>query len=58
MTEERQLHIATILATFFGAGRVKPAPGTVGSVVALPFAWVIAAFGNRFLLMLAGVVIW
>lgn len=33
--------IATLLATFFGAGRAPFAPGTVASAVALPFAWLI-----------------
>ncbi|HEY0104756.1 MAG TPA: phosphatidylglycerophosphatase A [Rhizomicrobium sp.] len=30
-----------LLATFFGVGRVRPAPGTVASAVALPFAWLV-----------------
>ncbi|MEI9886950.1 MAG: phosphatidylglycerophosphatase A [Rhizomicrobium sp.] len=33
--------IATLLATVFGAGRAPVAPGTVASVLALPFAWLI-----------------
>jgi phosphatidylglycerophosphatase A len=35
--------IATLLSTFFGVGRAPAAPGTVASVVALPFAWLILA---------------
>ena len=33
--------IATVLATFFGVGRMPFAPGTVASAVALPLAWLI-----------------
>lgn len=39
-------HPAALLATWFGAGRLPKAPGTWGSLAALPFAWTIhAAFG-------------
>jgi phosphatidylglycerophosphatase A len=57
MDEARQLRIATMLATVFGVGRVRTAPGTAGSIVALPFAWVIAALGGRFTLMLAAILV-
>lgn len=33
---------AAILATWFGSGLLKPAPGTWGTLAALPFAWSIA----------------
>lgn len=33
--------IATVLATFFGVGRMPFAPGTAASAVALPLAWLI-----------------
>lgn len=33
--------LATALATWFGVGFLKPAPGTWASLVALPFAWLI-----------------
>lgn len=33
--------IATVLSTWFGVGYIRPAPGTVASLVALPFAWLI-----------------
>lgn len=36
------LHPAALLATWFGAGLLPWAPGTWGSLAALPFAWVIA----------------
>ena len=31
--------IVVLLSTVFGIGRARPAPGTVASLVALPFAW-------------------
>jgi phosphatidylglycerophosphatase A len=37
---------AVILATWFGAGRLHPAPGTWGSIAALPVAWVLMFFGG------------
>ena len=33
--------IASFVATFFGVGRAPFAPGTVASLVSLPFAWLI-----------------
>ncbi|HEY8950867.1 MAG TPA: phosphatidylglycerophosphatase A [Rhizomicrobium sp.] len=57
MSEERQLRIATQIATVLGVGRSPTAPGTAGSVVALPFAWAIAGFGGRFVLMLAAILV-
>ncbi len=36
-------HPAVVLATWFGSGFLPGAPGTWGSLAALPFAWVIAA---------------
>ena len=38
------LHPASLLSTWFGAGLVKIAPGTWGSLAALPFAWVISYY--------------
>ena len=35
------LHPAMLLATWFGAGLLPKAPGTWGSLAALPFAWLI-----------------
>jgi len=32
---------ATVLATFFGVGYVRVAPGSAASFVALPFAWLL-----------------
>ena len=33
-----------MLATWFGAGRVRPAPGTIGTLAALPFGYAISYF--------------
>jgi phosphatidylglycerophosphatase A len=37
-------HAARVLATWFGIGRLPIAPGTWGSLAALPFAWAIRDF--------------
>lgn len=44
------MNIHTALATLFGIGRARYAPGTVASLVALLLAWGIAAAGGRLLL--------
>lgn len=38
--------LSSIIATWFGSGLLKPAPGTWGTLAALPFAWVIASLGD------------
>jgi phosphatidylglycerophosphatase A len=49
-------HPAAIIATWFGVGYLPLAPGSWGSLAALPFAWVIAwPFGPRALLVAAAV---
>jgi phosphatidylglycerophosphatase A len=59
MAEERlsapaPYHPAVVIASWFGVGRLPLAPGTWGSLAALPFAWVIAwLFGSRALLLAA-----
>lgn len=35
-------HVHVLIATWFGAGRVRPAPGTIGSLAAIPFGYLIA----------------
>ena len=35
------MNAAALLATWFGSGRLPKAPGTWGSLAALPFAWFI-----------------
>lgn len=46
-----------MLATWFGAGRAPFAPGTWGSLAALPCAWVIVWLGGRAALALAALVV-
>jgi phosphatidylglycerophosphatase A len=46
-----------IIATLGGVGHAPYAPGTAGSIVALPFAWLIAYGAGRFALMLAAVLV-
>lgn len=41
------------LATWFGAGLLPKAPGTWGSLAALPFAWVILRYGGMWWLLAA-----
>jgi phosphatidylglycerophosphatase A len=51
-----RLRPAALLATWFGAGLLPVAPGTWGSLAALPFAWVIAGLGGRGALLAAALV--
>lgn len=48
------MNLAENLATVFGLGRVRTAPGTVASAVALVPAFLIAWLGGRFALLAAG----
>lgn len=41
------------VATVFGVGLLRPAPGTWGSLAALPLAWAIAVLGGPWVLILA-----
>lgn len=41
------------ILSFFGAGRLRPAPGTWGSLAALPVAWVLHVLGGPYLLAVA-----
>jgi phosphatidylglycerophosphatase A len=45
--------IAVVIATLGGVGRVAAAPGTVASLVALPFAWLLVHFTGPTGLLLA-----
>lgn len=47
------MRISAIVATFFGAGLLRPAPGTWGSLAALPVAWALHVLGGFWLLALA-----
>lgn len=42
-----------ITATYFYIGYLKPAPGTWGSLAALPLAWLVYAIGGIWLVVLA-----
>lgn len=42
-----------IIATWFYSGHLRPAPGTWGSLAALPFAWLIYVLSGPFGLLLA-----
>ncbi|MEM9968151.1 MAG: phosphatidylglycerophosphatase A [Pseudomonadota bacterium] len=44
--------IALSLATVFGVGYLRPAPGTWGALVALPYAWLLHVLGGFPLLIL------
>ncbi|HEX9836732.1 MAG TPA: phosphatidylglycerophosphatase A [Alphaproteobacteria bacterium] len=46
-------HACALIATWFGVGRLPRAPGTWGSLAALPFAWAIHAAGGPFVLAAA-----
>jgi len=46
-------HPAAMAATWFGSGLLPIAPGTWGSLAALPFAWALALFGGWPLLLAA-----
>lgn len=45
--------LSRFIATWFGAGLLRPAPGTWGSLAALPFAWGLHVLGGFALLALA-----
>lgn len=49
-------HPAKLIGTWFGAGLSPKAPGTCGSIAALPFAWVIQAFGGNTALLGAAII--
>ena len=42
--------LARLLATWFGAGDLPGAPGTWGSLAAIPFAVIIVLLGGQYLL--------
>lgn len=50
-------YLAFALCTWFGLGKLKPAPGSWGSLGALPFAWGLQILGGPWLLLAAAVVI-
>ncbi|MEQ9152192.1 MAG: phosphatidylglycerophosphatase A [Parvibaculum sp.] len=51
----RLSHPAALVATWFGAGLLRPAPGTWGTLAAFPFAFAISWVGGPWLLAVAAV---
>lgn len=51
------LHPVALIATWFGAGLLPKAPGTWGSLAALPFAWVITQHFGMLGLVIATVLV-
>ena len=45
------------IATWFGCGLLKIAPGTIGSMAAVPFAWLIMELGDVLALTIATTVL-
>lgn len=50
-------HAHVLIATWFGSGRLRPAPGTMGSLAAIPFGCVIAYFGGPVGLLVAAIIL-
>ncbi|MFY0648283.1 phosphatidylglycerophosphatase A [Sulfitobacter geojensis] len=50
------MKLAQMIGTIMGVGYIRPAPGTWGSLVALPWAWLLHVIGGLPLLVLAIVV--
>jgi len=50
-------HPGVLLATWFGAGYLPKAPGTWGSIGALPFAWLLVEIGGLYALGAATLVV-
>ncbi len=50
-------HPAALIATCFGAGLVRWAPGTVASALALPFAWLLRTYTGTLGLAIATLVV-
>ena len=46
-------NLPIVLATWFGIGNLPKAPGTWGSLTALPFAWLIVTLGGQSLLLVS-----
>jgi phosphatidylglycerophosphatase A len=46
--ETTALHPLSLIATWFGSGRLRPAPGTLGTAAALPFGYAISYLSGPF----------
>jgi len=47
--------MSKLIATFFYVGHMRPAPGTWGSLAALPFAWLIITYSGLYGLIFASI---
>lgn len=47
-------HPVCLISTWFGTGLLPVAPGTWGSLAALPFAWLLLGYGGPYALAAAG----
>lgn len=50
---QRPSMLAKYIATWFGVGLLPKAPGTFGSIAALPFAWLLQEWGGMTALLIA-----
>jgi len=50
--------MSRLFASLFGVGFLKPAPGTWGSLAALPLAFGILMLGGPWLLVIVSVIVW
>lgn len=50
-------HPISLLATWFGAGKIPFAPGTMGTLAALPFAYLIHVYGGEQMLLVASLML-
>ena len=48
--------MSKLIATFFYVGHMRPAPGTWGSLAALPFAWIIITLTGVYGFILASII--
>ena len=46
-----------LVATWFGCGLSRFAPGTCGSLIAMPFAWALLTIGGAFWLLIASAIL-
>ena len=51
------MKLSTFIATVGYSGQLRPAPGTWGSLAALPLAWLVAQWAGVFSLMFVGVIL-
>lgn len=56
-TTDADAKLAIRIATFFNVGRIRPAPGTLGSLAALPIGFCISAAGGPIALAIAALVV-